>query len=278
MAKKFYSSVPKCARFDDTTNLDSWLRRHPGERGGLVPRDYSEDPLGSHECAHAGAIVKIPEVEWKERIQEREAKKQRGLDLLATYKMKPLHQGRTWSCWAQAVTDNAHFHMAYAGGPVVRLSTGSVAGPVKNYRKAGGNCIEALKRMCSHGICSANMWPENDCQRNRWNAETAANAALHKVEEFDDLAPRDWEEFISLLLVPGRTVAYCNYAMSHAVLAIDAIIDKRGQIGVLTRNSGLYRDNNGFSQFFGRYAQPDDAVSVRVMSLGYQRTALAMAA
>jgi hypothetical protein len=252
---KFVSQTPDCPTFDD---------KHPAPKlspeGAYVPRDYAADPLGSFECGMAGAVAIIPRDEWKERIQEKEAKQQRGLP--------PLHQESTWSCWSQAVTDNAHFVQSFNGGPVVRLSTGSVAGPVKRYRKKGGNCSEAIKRMATHGICSADKWPENDYKTNRWDDETAANAALHKVLEYDDLEPHNFDEMISLLLQPKpRTVAYCNWAMSHAVLAIDAIINERGEFGVLTRNSGLYRDKQGFTKFFGKFSIPNDACSIRTMLL-----------
>lgn len=260
---KFVSQTPDCPTFDD---------KHPAPKlspeGAYVPRDYAADPLGSFECGMAGAVAIIPRDEWKERIQEKEAKRQRGLDLLNEYKMPPLHQGSTWSCWAQAWTDALHFTQAFNGGPVVRLSTGSVAGPVKRYRKAGGNCSEAAKRTATHGICSADKWGENDCTTNRWNDETAADAALHMVREYDELEPGNVDEMASLLLQPKpRFVAFCNWAMSHAVLAIDVIINERGEFGFLTRNSGLYRDKNGFTKFFGRFAVPNDACSPRAMLL-----------
>jgi hypothetical protein len=263
------AQVHNAPRFDDHTNIDEWIKAHPGEQSGYEPRDYDADPLGSYECATAGATVRIPRSEWKERIREREAKGQTGLALMATYKIKPLHQGRTPSCWSQCVTDNAHFVQAYNGGPVVRLSTGSVAGPVKNYRSRGGNCSEALKRMHKVGICSADVWPENEINNRRlWTPRAAENAGLHRVLEWDDLEPGDFDEMISLMLhEPGRTVAYCNWKMHHAVLAIDPIIDERGEVGVLTRNSGLYRDKNGFTKFFGRFSIPNDAVSIRTFSI-----------
>lgn len=270
---KFISKTPNCPVVDDSVNLDQakrdWEREHgKGTANTYVPRDLDADPLGSHECAAAGRIKIIPEVEWKERIIEMEAKGQTALDLLETYKMPPLHQGRTKSCWAQAVTDAAHFAQADAGGPVVRLSTGSTAGPIKGYRNRGGNCIEAAKRGAEFGICRASLWPENaNTDRRLWTPETEADAAQHKILEWDDMKSRDWAEFVSTLLTPGRTVAYCNYSMSHAVLAIKLIYNSRGQLGVLTRNSGLYRDKNGFTQFFGKRAVPDDAISIRVFSI-----------
>lgn len=264
----FASQVPNCPSFDD--------QNPPPELspdGAYVRRDYAANPLGSHECARAGQTFRIPRDEWLERIKEKEAKKQRGIDLLNLYEMPPLNQGSTWSCWAQSVTDNAHFAQAAAGGPVVRLSTGSVAGPVKRYRKAGGNCSEALARMADEGICSADMWPENDCTTNRWNDKTAANASRHRVLEWDDLEPGDFDEMASLLLMPTpRQVAYCNWAMRHAVLAIDLIVNERGQFGLLTRNSGLYRDSKGFTQFFGKYAMPDDATSIRSVTIDARAT------
>lgn len=274
----FVSQVPDCPIVTDLTNIEAGIRRYErvhgkGSATTYEPRDLAANPLGSHECASTGRITLIPEVEWKERIIEREAKQQRNLDLLNTYKIPPLHQGSTWACWANAPTDNFHFTMAYNGGPVIVLSPGSVAGPVKRYRKAGGNCSEANDYMAEHGIASQRVWSANNYyDSNLDNDQSRADRARHRVLEWDDLEPRNWAEFISTLLTPGRTVAYCNYAMRHAVLAIDPIINARGEIGVLTRNSGLYRDSKGFTQFFGKYAMPDDATSIRSVTIDARAT------
>lgn len=274
----FAKLLHEAPRFDDQTNIDEWIKGHPDqdpEPGYDTPRDYDADPLGSYEAESAGATVLIPRDEWKERIRERIAKQQTGLQLFGLYKVKPLNQGRTKSCWAQAVIDNCHGVQAYQGGPVVRLSTGSTAGPIKNYRNRGGNCSEALKRGHQVGICSADVWPENACDNRRlWTPRAAENAGLHKILEWDGLKSGSFDEMISLLLSePGRQVAYCNWKMRHAVLAIDPIIDDRGEVGVLTRNSGLYRDKNGLSKFFGRFSIPNDAVSVRTFSINARPTA-----
>lgn len=270
----FVSQVPDCPRIDNNTTVAELKHLAGNECAGAEPRDYVADQLGSHECAAAGRIKIIPREEWPERIREREAKKQRNLDLINTFGVKALHQSRTNYCWVNAVIMDAHVRMAYNGGPVTMLSPSSVGAPIKRYRNVGGNCSEALKRFAEVGACSQKMWAPNENTNSRlWTPEAAADAARHRVLEWDDLRPRDWEEFISTLLVPGRSVALCNYAMRHAVTALDPIINERGEIGFLAWNSGLYRDRNGFTQFFGRYAQPDDAVSIRVITIDARATA-----
>lgn len=265
--KRFSSQVPKCIVIDDSLT-DADLRTLAGdERRGYRPRDYTADPLGSHECAKAGEIERIPTKNWPDLIREKQEKKQRGIDLMNLHKIPPMHQGKTNSCWANDVIDNGHFVMAAAGGPVIRLSSASVAGPVKRFRNKGGNCSEALKQMADVGVCSADVYPENANTNSRlWTAEAKANAALHRVLEWDDLDPGDFEQMGSLLLQPRpRVVAFCNWSMRHAVLAIDLLVNARGQFSVLCRNSGAYRDKNGMTVFSGRRAVPNDACSIRTM-------------
>lgn len=258
------SDIP---RWDDSTNRI--LLEEEAERfgRGYVQRDYDEDPLAGHKCAFPFRLPMIPEFDWPEMIREREAK---GLTNMAMFKrlgFPPLNQGQTSSCWMQATTDNMHAVMLITGGKklLVPLSPASGVWPLHR-RDVGGNCSEAAKYLADSGLVAQSLWPPNAINGRYDTPAAKANRAKHRIREYDDLTPKAFAEMVSMML-HGFPVAYGNYSMSHAVLGVDPIIDERGEVGVLARNSGYLRNSEGLSLFFGKLKTPHDAVCVRAITL-----------
>ena len=258
-------------RIDDESASDFAERR--AERGelvlgtGYVPRDYDSDPQAGYVCASPSRAPKVPRSEWVERIKERQEKRQRGIDLLDAMAVPRLNQGNTSSCWIQTVTQNMHMSMAQSGGPIIPLSPAFGSALIKGFRDVGGNCSEAAQWIHENGLCDQTLWPPNaNTSRNYNTPEAGENALRHRILEYDDLTPKSFDEMFDELFA-GLFVSYGNYTMSHAVLAIDPMVDAKGNFGVLTLNSGLYRGPDGLTQFFGSRSRPDDAIAVRSITI-----------
>lgn len=271
----FVSELRDWPAYGNDTPRETMRRRGRRRRAtaAYMPRDYVANPVASHECAARVSVPIIPREQWRERIEERQAKKKRGIDLRETFGVTSLNQAQTLSCWANAVIDDMHMTQARNGGPVVRLSPASVVGPVTGFENVGGNCSEALAHITKRGACSQKVWPPNEpTARKFYTAAAQEEAMRHVVLEWWDLTPKSFDEMFSLLFA-GFFVAYGNYSMSHAVLAIDPVVNERGEFGVLTSNSGLYRGRDGLTVFFGNYARPDDATSIRSLTFDYAAAA-----
>jgi hypothetical protein len=257
------------ARIDDD-NFSSQAEQqaiNDGTAAGYVPRDFEADPQAGYVCASPSRAPKVPRDEWIERIKEREAKKQRGIDLIEAYNVPRLHQGQTSSCWIQTVIQNMHLVMASNGGPIIPLSPAFASALIKGFRDVGGNCSEGAKFLHENGTCDQTLWPPNANTSRKFNtSEANENALRHRILEYDDLTPKSFDEMFDELFA-GLFVGYGNYTMSHAVLAIDPLVDKKGNFGILTLNSGLYRGPDGLTQFFGSRARPDDAIAVRTITI-----------
>lgn len=271
MTKQFASEDRGWLRIDDESA--SAMAERQAEHGqgnvgtGYVPRDFERDPQAGYVCASPSRAPRVPRSEWVERIKEREAKKQRGIDLLEAMHVPRLHQGNTSSCWIQTVIQNMHMVMASNGGPVIPLSPANGSALIKGFRDVGGNCSEAGKFIHENGVCDQTLWPPNANTSRQFNTPQASeNALRHRILEYDDLTPKSFDEMYDELFA-GLFTGYGNYTMRHAVLAIDPLVDARGNFGVLTLNSGLYRGPDGLTQFFGSRARPDDAIAIRTITI-----------
>jgi hypothetical protein len=229
------------------------------------PRDWDAQPLASIPGTSAfPAELLIPRVEWKERIEEKERTKTRLIDLCRASPVKWLHQARTNYCWCYAVVHGVMILRMLSNQPYVRLSPASVAAPIKGYRNQGGWGSQALEFIIQHGVAAEEFWPQNAIDRRYFEA-SRENAALHKVTEWWDLRPRNFEEKASCLLAGLPVPSGYNW-MGHEMCSTDLVVLKNGGFGCIDLNS--YSTDGTFDEYVLSESRgsADDAVVPRTSS------------
>lgn len=276
--KNYKSNLPTQNIVDDS----NWRDYVPDDRrmsrrgdfAGYVPRDYHKEGVASGRFASEFDLPLIPQNEWEERIQERERTGSTLLALCKHYGLTPLDQGMTNYCWANGPVHACEIAGAIQSGRVVRLSAASVAGPATNYANirprrgavgVGGWGKQALDYIAEHGVVEQKYWKPNDPDPSQDNGVSRENRKRHRCLEWYDLPPRSLDHLVTALLSNFATpVAYMW--MSHLVCAIDPVIIRPGQIGILCANSGYGRDANGFTVLTGNKMIPDEQVAPRVVT------------
>ncbi len=169
---------------------------------GLVPRNYSANPLGSLPYTPAFAMPTIPQSEWAERCADQLAAGRRNSDFRRKGNnggiIPSLDQNGKGYCWAHSSVQAEQIQRAVRGLPYIGLSAYSVACKIKNFRDEGGWCGESLKFLVETGVASEKTWPQRSMDRSNDNAATWADAALNKVSAgFYDLATPIYNQKLS---------------------------------------------------------------------------------
>lgn len=248
--------------------------RHPGDElvtarnadrfvlnDGRIPRDYAAEPLCGFSFAKAfPRELYIPENEWAEIIQQKDAEKSRLSDRWVQADIEALDQSGTNYCWCFAVVTALETMRLQSGLPFVRLSPASVAAFIKNFRNIGGWGSQALRFMVEqHGPCSADLWPQTWWKSDKyWTDEAKANAQLHRVTEYLDIPQRDFAAVMSLVLRNIPVPVGYNW-MGHEICALDGVILQPGKYGLRLRDN--YRGLK-FRLLDRRQGTPDDACAV----------------
>ncbi len=147
---------------------------------------------------------------------------------------------------------------------IVLLSPASVAAPIKGYRNQGGWGGEALEYIVAHGVAPVADWPANAINKQYDNAASQASRQRFTVTEWWDLAPRNFDQLMTCLLLRIPVPIGLNW-WHHEVCAIDPVVLSPGKFGVRFRNSwGDGYGDQGFGVLTESKATPDDAVAPRV--------------
>lgn len=225
---------------------------------GHIPRDYQKVPYGS--VAAPFDIPVIPRSEWDARRKQLEDSKSRISDVVKAVGMKSLDQGRTNFCWANGPVNCVRVIRCINNQPFVDLSPASVACPINGFRNEGGWGTEALKRIVSHGVTEARLWPANAIDRQYFTEEAKQNALNYRVSEWYELQPRNLEQLVTCCLLRIPVAIGLNW-WRHEVMACDLV-----ENGVLIWNSwGDSWGDGGFGVLSFSKATPDDAVAPRVV-------------
>lgn len=237
------------------------------EPRGYEQRDRVVDPEAGFAKPYTGPVFDRKEI--IERLQEREAKKQRVYDVMQQKGVKPLHQGNTNYCWCNSVVDAVQVARALNNSEHIPLSPASVAAPIKNYRNEGGWGIQAVKYIAEHGVAPQSLWPANAINKQYDTAESRAAREPFKIEQAGwlDLPPDAWEPLWTLIVI-GFPCPMAHMEYSHEVLAIDLGLSAKGTIRTLCRNSGYARDATGHSWVDEKFGRPDEALAIQLVTAG----------
>lgn len=208
----------------------------------------------------------IPRSEWQARIQEREQKKARLIDLCDRWNLPVEDQKQTNYCWAFA-TCHAATIVGWKQGDSrgIRLSPVSVAARVKNFRNVGGWGPEALEELTTHGCNTLQEWDNAVIDRRFDTPENREKAKLNIIDEWWELPQDDtWLDALVTCQLLGLPASAGFGWWGHQVCLMDpAWID--GAIAEIFDNSWSPDwGNKGRGVLQGSRMRPDDAVVCRV--------------
>lgn len=271
---------------DYIVDVEVELRLDKGMRG-LIPRNYSANPVGSYEGSVTFDALndELPLVPWEdmpEMIADKVANKSQLSDIRNTAYGSPypsLDQNGQGYCWMYSGTAAVMLLRAKANMPYVRLSAHAGACIIKNFRDQGGWGAQGLDRLRSHGQPSVELWPEKSMNRNNNRPEVWENALLHRVTEgFIDLDAAQYDRKLSFqqvltcLLRNIPVIADFSH-WGHSVCLMDAVDvapsksnRDESRYGVRLINS--WTDNwgsKGTGVLTGRKAIPDGATAPRAV-------------
>lgn len=160
------------------------------------------------------------------------------------------------NCWAHSGTSCVLLLRAVNNAPYVDLSAYAIACIIKKYADQGGWGAQGLDFITSRGVPSGKYWPQQSMSRSNDNAETWANAALHKVTEgWVDLQAAQYDRNLSKLQV--GTCLLCNIPVvfdmnfwSHSIAGMD-LVDGNEQRSVTRVESGKLADLQMFEKIWG---------------------------
>lgn len=226
--------------FQDYSMPVAYIDEHGGRvsDSGYISRDFEEQPRGSvPEIIPFPDELLIPRDEWKERIEEKERKKQRLTDKCLAAGDIWLNQKPSWYCWCYCVVQGTMAALIEQGDPARRLVPESVAGPIMGYRKKGSWPSKAVEYAARHGIADDTAWMwESHSQANssRYFQGSRENASLTKPHKWCDVVT--FEQKASLLLRNAPIPSGYGW-MGHAMCSADLVIMSNGAFGCLDIDS-----------------------------------------
>lgn len=264
---------------DDNLNLviDPAHTDDMGRKRGLIPRDYSQTPIGFYKSAvpfHAVNMPLIPENEWADRVKEKVATQSQLSDIrLRGNNGQPIpsrdQNGRGY-CWIHSGVSALILLRAKMNEPYADLSAYAGACIIKNFRDEGGWGAQGLDFLMERGCPTSATWPQQAVSRSHDNPNTWAEAAKYKVTEgFIDLQAAQYDRRLSraqvatCLLLNIPVIADYNW-WGHSVCAMDLVILPNGQFGVRIWNSwGDSWSDRGMGVLDQTKAWPDGATAPR---------------
>lgn len=235
-----------------------------GMSQGLIPRDYTAEPLGE---GYAGPMEfeLIPRAEWPDRIADMERSKSRLTDLADFNGLTVLNQNGTNLCWCNGVVRCVELLRLVQGETPVRLSPASVGGPLTGYRNVGGWGSKALKYVVENGIVPASDWPCNAIDRKYDTEATRKLRALYQCDDWYDVPPRNFDAMMTCVLLRMPCAVAFNW-WSHLVCAA-APKHENGKFGIVIDNSwGTSWGVDGRSVLWEGKGTPDECLAPKVVT------------
>jgi hypothetical protein len=249
-----------------------------GERvmTGLVPRDYSANPVGCYAGESpfdAVSMPLIPRSEWSDRIKELVATKTQLSDFCRTGNNgQPIpardQNGRGY-CWIHSGCSALIAARARDGQPYADLSAYAGACLIKNYRDEGGWGAQGLDWIMTRGLPTAQFWPQKSVNRANDNPATWEDARKYRFTEgwIDSGAQYDrnltFDQVATCLLCRVPVIMDFSW-WGHSVCGLDLVEVESGSFGVRIWNSwGDSWSDRGMGILQGSKAIPDGATAPR---------------
>lgn len=243
---------------------------------GMVPRDYNAFP--EEMFAQPDEMELVPESEDDARYDYQEETKS-SLEYLYlgedgnTPAFVNLDQNGQGFCWAYSVGQANMIQRLRMGLPLVRLSPHAVACKIKNFRDEGGWCGLSAKFAKDTGYPSEQFWPQQSMAKKNDNAETWANAALHKiVDDWVDLRKQVYDQNLTM-----RQLTTCGFNNNpgavdfnwwgHSVCFLRRVRIAKGDWGTLILNSWKNWGRFGLAVLRGSQGRPDGAIAIRSVGI-----------
>lgn len=238
---------------------------------GLVPRDYTQCPVGYLYCAKPFDLPLMTDDEIEACIRRKDADNS-WLDNIRDRgafgsRIPSRNQGSRGYCWKHSGTSAALLVRARDNQPYVDLSAYAGACIIKNYRDEGGWGSEGIEFQASRGDPSSDFWPQQSTDRACDNPATWENAKLHRVAEWMDLEPRNARQWATCLCNNIPVVADRNW-WSHSTCDCRLIAWNGGRNPrVRTWNSwGDSWKQAGMGDLEGSQAIPDGMIAPRTIT------------
>ncbi len=204
-----------------------------GVRHGLIPRNYSLNPVGSYPWATAVDFPLIDKAEWADRLAKMEADKSRLSDLRLIGNSGQMIPSRDQNgkgyCWAHSGVSAHLLVRAVMGQPFADLSAYSIACPIKQFADEGGWGAQGVDYQIANGCATSKTWPQQSMSRSNVNDAMKADAAKHKMlAQWADLSAGQYDrnltfaQVATLLLNCSPVVVDYNW-WSHSVCAADLV-------------------------------------------------------
>jgi len=247
----------------DDSNFQTVLPPPPGLSTGRLPRDWNKHPYGQTPYAAPFNLPLIPRGEWKQRIEEKEAKQTTIRHFCERAKLTVLDQNGTNYCWINAPTFAMMVTRLMMGLPTVRLSPASVGAKIKNFRNNGGWGTEGLEYIAEHGLVPQDQWPPNAINRQYDNAASDAERPKYRCLEWWDLKPGNFDQVATCVLLNIPVAIGLNW-WSHEVTAVGIKSDGNRYLLEIANSWGTGYEENGYGLLSESKGTPDDAVAPRV--------------
>lgn len=244
----------------------------PGQGMGLTPRDFAKYPQGYLMWAKPFDLPLMTDDEIEEGILKQEAEKSSLQHLRETAangsRMPSYDQNGQGYCWAYSSTCAASLARVAAGLPYVRLSAHKVGCFVKGYRDQGGWNAQSVEHIATVGVPSEALWPAKSMSRSNDTPEMRANAELHKITEWMDLAEGGeiLKRQLATALLHNLPVAADYNWWGHSVCMVRLLAWGANGSRMKTRLWNSWTDSwseNGMGDLEGSKAIPNGAIAVR---------------
>jgi len=227
---------------------------------GLVPRDYTKNPMNSYEGSQAIDMPLVNRSEVAERIAQQLATKSRLSDRRDTgmngLRIPSRDQNGRGYCWIHSGCSAALLIRARDNQPYADLSAYMGACIIKNYRDEGGWGAQGIDWIREHGLPDSKFWPQKSVSRSNDTPECRANAKLYRVSEgWWDLNAAQYnrnltvDQCITCLLTGIPVVMDFNW-WGHSVCGAD-VVSGVSQWGVTRSESGKLLDLKQFNLVWG---------------------------
>jgi hypothetical protein len=232
---------------------------------GYVKRDYASFPLGGLKFAKAAPVIKeLTDAEIIEAAKEKTARKTWLTDHFDRLKIPVKNQSASSYCWVHGATRSCESCYVMSGGVPFVLAAFDVGAIIKGGRNQGGSGIEAIETIAKIGICVESLHKPMDFSSRR-TPEQEANAALHKIEAYDD-KDTGAHRLIASYVIANIGVTVGIPAWGHEVCITFIAIEGSDWFFGFDNSWSPSYGQNGRGVLHGAMSRFDEAGAVRIMT------------